>query len=65
MQEEEEDGDLGARRFLFYRPVSLYRPCDLKAKKLMGADFVKTKPVPIHTEDKEAAQKENQLFFFL
>ena len=31
----------------------------------MGADFVGTKPVPVHTGDQEAAQKENQFFFFL
>ena len=31
----------------------------------MGADFMGTKHVPVHTGDQEAAQKENQFFFFL
>ena len=57
--------DLGARRFLFYRPVSLYRSYDLMTERLMGVDFMGTKPVPVHIGDEEAAQKENQFFVFL
>ena len=30
----------------------------------MGADFVEAKPVPVHTGDQEAAQKETSFSFF-
>ena len=51
----------GVGRFPFYSPVLLHLPYDGMTKSLMGASFVQTKPVPIHTETK-GQEKEPVLF---
>ena len=57
--------DLGTRRLLFYRPVSLCGSYDFMTGRLMGADFVRTKHVPVHTETKKQRKRKPVFLFSL